>query len=59
MEIPKWFDDPTAPRPSPCGKPSEGQMVLFQNKEGATMLIHLSCAQQGGLLGEDDDGPER
>lgn len=56
MQVPKWFDDPDAPRPCPCGRPPQGPMVLFETEEGGTIVLHLTCAQQAGMIGETD-GP--
>lgn len=52
--VPKWFDDPDAPWPCPCGYPNYGPMFLVESETGATMLVHSECAAQAGLLGEDD-----
>ena len=56
MEIPKWFDDPDAPWPCPCGHPPYGPMLLMENEEGAKIMVHVECARQAGLLDEDENG---
>jgi hypothetical protein len=57
MEVPKWFDDPEAPRPCPCGMPPHGPMLLAELAEGGTIMMHLSCAQSMGAMEDDDNGP--
>jgi hypothetical protein len=54
MEVPKWFTDPEAPRPCPCGYPAYGRMLLFESDDGGKIIVHVECAAQAGLLGEDD-----
>lgn len=56
-EVPKWFDDPEAPWPCPCGRPPFGEMVQFESEDGSTMLVHMECALAGGAFSvEQDDG---
>ena len=54
MEIPKWFDDPEAPWPCPCGHPPYGPMLLAEREDGAKVAFHLECARQVGIIGESD-----
>lgn len=54
IQVPKWFDDPDAPRPCPCGRPPYGPMMLAETDDGGTIMVHAMCAHQLGML-EDDD----
>lgn len=57
IQIPKWFDDPEAPWPCPCGRPPFGQMVPVKSEEGSTILVHYECALIGGVFdGMINDG---
>lgn len=55
MEVPKWFDDPEAPWPCPCGYPNYGPMLLFEKDDGGKLLVHIECAEQAGLMENDGD----
>jgi hypothetical protein len=55
MEVPKWFDDPEGNLPCPCGHPPAGPMVLAERDDGATIMLHLTCAKQLGMAEDDDD----
>jgi hypothetical protein len=54
MQIPKWFDDPDAPWPCPCGDPPYGTMMLAEDEEGGRYLLHERCMMIMMNLGESD-----
>jgi hypothetical protein len=53
VQIPKWVDDPDAPRPCPCGRPLTPPLVLVELADGAKVLAHLACVQ--GAMGQEDE----
>lgn len=54
MEVPKWFDDPEAPWPCPCGQPPYGNMLLFEKEDGGKIIVHVECAMRAGMMGDTD-----
>jgi len=55
VHVPKWFDDPDAPWPCPCGRPPFGQMIIVELDDGAKFRCHIECYHRAmeGYDGED------
>lgn len=55
MDIPKWFDDPEAPWPCPCGLSPFGKMVIIETESGSKIMAHQACIEFFEKYMEEND----